>query len=518
MYNININDEIDEEISDKNMGKGGNAKHWVGTCNNYTEAWLLNFNKAEDLCEYFVWGREVGARGTPHIQFYVCFHTKQRFKKVSTLFPNSWLACKKKMATPLRASNYCKKGDLTKAEWDIAKKKDPFVGRNADFTEHGSLPANQGDRGGESMQETYANFYAQCKLGDIHAVDNKELLVKHFGNAKAIAKEFRPMPKKMKWPIDPVTNQDLTPNIWIWGPSGTGKTHHADNPELLGLNYREDQIYTKEPTSPYWEDYKGEPYVIISDLGKDSKEYNWCTFMKNVADKKPFFANAKFAGMWTRPEVIVVTSNFSIKEIFDWKQTWQPMERRFRQIHLDTVYVRPAVEPVPVDDFVNPLIHDMGGFMIDDQEEFDRHGGGLFTAAETLIDYPDYFQSLDDETRRRITESHRAAYQAAGIDDILSISSDEDSGEILGNEDFWKQFKPLIISKPKKLRLARKKKSFIANKPHLYRQNAQGNLEAWKPDQHLLHDEDCMCHVCIDADIALSYETQEESSEDLSLL
>jgi len=88
------------------------AKHWAGcTLNNYTAADEACFlAKIAPIADYYVYGREVGEQGTPHLQFMVCFKTKKRLSTLIKLFPSKphW-EMKSAKSTMVEASDYCKK-------------------------------------------------------------------------------------------------------------------------------------------------------------------------------------------------------------------------------------------------------------------------------------------------------------------------------------------------------------------------------------------------------------------------
>lgn len=102
------------------------AKRWCFTLNNYTEeeeANLLTLPDRVDV-QYFVFGREVGEQGTPHLQGYVYFTVAKRFTFVQSAIPRAHIEVSR--GSPKEASDYCKK--------------------DGDFFEHGTVPGKQGSR------------------------------------------------------------------------------------------------------------------------------------------------------------------------------------------------------------------------------------------------------------------------------------------------------------------------------------------------------------------------------------
>lgn len=102
---MNIDDEVLTEST------SSYAKHWFGTLNNYTDIEEAQFVAFRGLLDYSVVGKEVGASGTPHLQFLLCFTKKIRFGALKKLLPKAALYLKAtKGNTFVNASNYCKKG------------------------------------------------------------------------------------------------------------------------------------------------------------------------------------------------------------------------------------------------------------------------------------------------------------------------------------------------------------------------------------------------------------------------
>lgn len=89
------------------------AKHWAGcTLNNYTPLDIMTFAVAvQPLADYYVYGKEVGENGTPHLQFMVCFKKQMYLSQITKLFQSKphW-EIKHSKSSMKRASDYCKKG------------------------------------------------------------------------------------------------------------------------------------------------------------------------------------------------------------------------------------------------------------------------------------------------------------------------------------------------------------------------------------------------------------------------
>jgi len=104
--------EMEIEINKPAMpNKVAKAKHWAGcTLNNYTQLDIAAFELLiQPKATYYVFGKEIGESGTPHLQFMVCFQKQTSSVAVQKLLKAAWFV-KSSMSTMKQASDYCKKG------------------------------------------------------------------------------------------------------------------------------------------------------------------------------------------------------------------------------------------------------------------------------------------------------------------------------------------------------------------------------------------------------------------------
>jgi len=219
------------------------AKHWAGcTLNNYTAVDEAKFlTMIEPIADYYVYGKEVGANGTKHLQFMVSFKTVKRLSALKKILPTAHWEMKVPQSTMLRSSNYCKKGSQTKAEWDLHHEDGPLFGFNADYTEFGILPLDQKTAGLKVIKDNYDDTIAKAKAGNIEEI-NSEHQLKYYGTIKKIESDTK---NKIRVPNDNWKRiseggkpEDL-PHKWYYGPTGMrrSKSLIKSGPPLASLLY-----------------------------------------------------------------------------------------------------------------------------------------------------------------------------------------------------------------------------------------------------------------------------------------
>jgi len=258
------------------------SRAWTFTLNNYTPEDLTSLEAYP--CVYIIYGREVGASGTPHLQGYI--YNKHE-KSLNTL---------RKLSG--------------RAHWEIAKGSPQdnynYCSKDGDFTERGTLPKTKRQQG-EAEQERWKKAKESAISGDLSSVPD-DIFVRYYRTLKEIAKDHMAKPEDAC---------DLT-GIWIHGPAGCGKSRRA-RLEYPGAYFK--------MCNKWWDGYQSEDHVIIDDL--DKKHDVLGHHLKIWSDRYSFLAETKGGALFIRPKTIVVTSQYSIEEIWPDQETRDALHRRF---------------------------------------------------------------------------------------------------------------------------------------------------------------------------------------------
>jgi len=272
----------------------GQSKYWCFTLNNVKTFDALNSVKNWD---YMIAGKEVGDKGTPHLQCFVVYKVRTKFSTVKIQLPTAHI--EKMISTPTLASDYCKK--------------------DGDFMEFGELPKHweSGKGGGQAKAANYRSCIDIAIDGDLNDIIdvNPVAFVQHYHSFKRIKQDN---PKKPE-------NIDDVCGIWYHGEPGVGKSHKAreENPDF----------YDK-PLNKWWDGYQNEPTVLLDDLSLEHG--NWIGYLlKRWTDKFSFPAEHKGTTVQIRPKKFVITSNYTIEQVFHHDETLiNALKRRFKCIQV----------------------------------------------------------------------------------------------------------------------------------------------------------------------------------------
>jgi Putative viral replication protein/RNA helicase len=248
------------------------------TYNNYPDTSLVD----ELECRYIVYGKEIGASGTPHLQGTVMFPLQHTVSSVIKKLPGLHIEVCKALDQSMA---YCKK--------------------DGDFTERGTPPISK-DSQGKGEKRRWGDIRVACEEGrfdelpDEIRYKNLKLNLQH-RNAALRAQ-----------PLEDSTAQML----WYYGPSGTGKSRKArtDYPDA----------YLKM-CNKWWDGYTNQHVVIIEDFDIAHGVLNH--HLKIWGDRYPFPAEIKGDAINIRPRLIIVTSNYHPREIWDSAPALEPIGR-----------------------------------------------------------------------------------------------------------------------------------------------------------------------------------------------
>ncbi|AUW34329.1 replication-associated protein [Vehemenivirus recresis] len=269
------------------------ARHFCFTLNNYSFAELIVIESTK--CEYIVCGAEIcPTTGTRHIQGYVEFKDYTRLTTLSNKWPRAALFRRKGSA--LEAANYCKE--------------------DGDFWEKGIISPGQGFRGEEL--DRCRNMAQNGGMRMVTQLCNLQQI--------GVAKAFLTHNERTR---------DFKPNvIWIWGPTGTGKSRLA---RQLCADL---DVYTKSDGSKWFDGYDAHAALILDDF-RDS----WMSFtdLLSILDRYERRIECKGGSRQLLASKIIITSCSRSQDFY--KNAQEAIDQLVRRID-EVIYLGPAVAEV----------------------------------------------------------------------------------------------------------------------------------------------------------------------------
>lgn len=262
------------------------SRHFIFTWNNYPADWWDKLQ--EKNYRYICAGKETApTTGTPHLQGCICFTNQRSLNAVKKLLPGCHVEAMR--GTVQQAVDYCKK--------------------EGDWVEDGDQPITATGKGDQEKErwEIALELAKANRIEDIEA----DIQVRYYASLTKIAAAHMPV----------LRNLVRVCGLWIHGPSGCGKSTLARSmfPEA----------YPK-PLNKWWDGYRSEEAVIIDDV--DPSHSTWiASFLKYWADRFPFIAEIKGGSKKIRPRAIIVTSQYSITQVFSDQEAREALTRRFQR-------------------------------------------------------------------------------------------------------------------------------------------------------------------------------------------
>lgn len=248
------------------------------TLNNYSEE---DLNKLKSLeCKYIVIGKEIGKSKTKHLQGYIEFYNQKDFSWLKKF--NERIHWEKRYGTSKQASDYCKKED-----------KEAF--------EKGTI-SRPGSR--TDLQEAYKEIEESNKIRNVIATRPNHQVIKTM-------KEYLTYSEKGR--------TDKPNVIWIYGPTGIGKTKLAH--ELI-----EGDVYIKDETK-WWEGYDNHETCIIDDFrGSQMKLTN----LLRLLDRYENRVEIKGGSRQFKCKKIIITSIKSPYDVYNFGE--EPIKQLIRRL------------------------------------------------------------------------------------------------------------------------------------------------------------------------------------------
>jgi len=311
----------------------------------------VHFIALQEEVDYFVAAPEVGEQGTPHIQFYIAFKKQVRFSHVAKATQKKTRLFIKR-GTNKQASDYCLKGEYSWVKGSKENHLDPLFGLNLspDTIVYGVLPPEQHEAGNRKNEEIWAANIELALEGRFEEMTPSHQVL-HHRRYQELVERRKPKAKRLTW------RRGSSPNLWIYGPTGTGKSHKAR--ELYP------DLYEKM-LNKWWDTYEDEDAILLEDVGESHAAWIG-DFLKVWADIYPFRAEVKYGTKKIRPKIVVVTSNYHPSDLFPAPNVHEPILDRFKLMHLTEKYVHPdEVEEVreadlipnfPMFDVVKEMFH-----------------------------------------------------------------------------------------------------------------------------------------------------------------
>lgn len=262
----------------------GRHRNWCFTLNNYKDS--DQHGLAESNCRYIIWGREIGASGTRHLQGYV------EFDKAYTMS-----SVKKHIKELERAHLEPRRGSQSQAR--------DYCMKDGDFSEHGTRKM-QGRRGDLDKTRELAVTEGMRSVTEVCNLQQIRVAEKYL--------EYNE--KKRDWE---------TMVIWIHGPSGCGKSRMAQE-IVKGEDY-----YWKSDNSKWWPGYDGHEIIIWDDFRDGA-----CTFTEwlTLTDRYPKLVELKGGSRQILAKTIIFTSIEHPRQVFMYNdnEDYTQVERRINEI------------------------------------------------------------------------------------------------------------------------------------------------------------------------------------------
>lgn len=264
-------------------------RNFCFTWNNYPTTYsdYLQELVNTEVLKYVGYCEEIApTTGTPHIQGFCAFNSPRTIDQARAKFPG----CHVEVMLGSLAQN------------------EAYCSKSGDLIQFG-VPPVINDNKGRAEKLRWENARQCAKEGKFDDIDS-DIFIRCYSTLRRIRTDHAVKPQ----PCDVICH-------WIYGPTGTGKSH------VVETSFPD--CYKKNMDDIKWFDgYQGEDVIYLEDI--DKYQVKWGGMLKRLADRWPLLVNVKGSMLYIRPKRIIVTSNYAIDEIWSDEQTLDPLLRRFK--------------------------------------------------------------------------------------------------------------------------------------------------------------------------------------------
>lgn len=296
------------------------SRAWLWTFNNYPAIVVGDQPPWHEDGDYSIYSLEVGDQGTPHLQGFTYFARKTTIGGIRLKFTDLWdgIHIGDADGRPSRSVS----GSIAYVEGLVEKKG---MVLNPDIHAFGERPKQ--DRNSGADYESARRAAEDGRFDDIPAI----LAVKHWSSFQGIAKHAKMIQSAIEPSLEPIAKKGS--GLWIWGPKNCGKTTLA---KTFGTYYKHHMRL-----SPFTclDGYKGEPIIILEDFSPQNA-VKYGHLLKQWCDVDPVRWELDALGhtLLCRPKKVIVTSNWSIEQLWTDPNVVGPLLARFDVTHMTHVY------------------------------------------------------------------------------------------------------------------------------------------------------------------------------------
>jgi len=258
------------------MSVDKSCKSWSFTLNNYApeDCTLLD----NLVCNYVIYGKEIGEKGTPHLQGCVIFKKSCRLSSLKKILP--------------------------KAHWEPTKCIDASINycmKDKAYMIH--------DHRQQGKRTDLAACVEALGRGGIKTLvtEQPEAYIKYHSGLEKL--NYR-----LSKPRDPKCPPIVT---WLYGKTGTGKTRQVVE--------KEPDLWISGRDLKFWDGYENQEAVLFDDFRKD-----FCTFheLLRILDRYPINVNVKGGFRCFNSKRIYITSCFKPEYVYETREDVKQLLRR----------------------------------------------------------------------------------------------------------------------------------------------------------------------------------------------